>query len=252
MKTQRKNSWKLSLLALALLSFLSCGDKGGSNQTSSAPPIVPSAPPIQTPVAFYAQTPNVRVGNTFNPYSRFVAGPAMAAFLQDAMGICNRAHANGGLAHCNTWARGEFDFVMWAPQGSTSNSLRLIIRAIPGQQWGGYGSYSYSFPSLKEMIICGLTGICINTGNNAPIYNPLVVEGNLWPLNNSMGFQSTAYGPRVSRAYNKTLSVRVESGKLEDASFNFTLLYDNQVMGSGHAVRCQSENCGLDAQLFRL
>lgn len=237
------------VLALGALQVSSCSKSGGGKSAPVAPiaPIAPSS----TNVGFYSQTQNFVVNNYLNNNSQFSAQSGISAVLKEAMGTCDRNHSNGGLASCSTWARGEFDLVLWVPQGATSNQVRVILRALPGSQLNDFGSYSYSFPRFSEFIGCSLLGICINTGNSAGIFNPMVLDGNIWPINNNQGFEVRFYGPRLSQAYNKTFQLQVNSGKLEDGAWNYRLLYNNTEAASGTAIRCQSQHCGMDASYFR-
>lgn len=240
------------LMALAIIAGLqisSCGKSGGGNSTPVAP-VAPIAPSSKN-VGFYSQTKNFVVSNHLNNNSQFTAGSAIAAVLREAMGTCDRNHSDGGLAACNTWARGEFDLVLWVPEGSLSNQVRVILRALPGSQLNDFGHYSYSFPKFSEFIGCSFLGICINSGNTAGIFNPMVLDGNIWPINNNQGFEVRFYGPRLSQAYNKTFQLQVDSGKLEDGAWNYRLLYNNLEAARGTAIRCQSQHCGMDASYFR-
>lgn len=239
----------LIITALSFSLMSSCGSSGGSGTTSSQTPSSPATVlPQGRSVGFYAQTSNFYLPNYINNNSSLQVQSGMYQVLKEAMGVCDREHISGGLASCNTWMSGAFDLVLYAEGGHTSHSVKLIIRSLPGSQLGGYGWYSYSLPDFRQFIGCML-GICYS--NPSGVFNPLVLEASIWPINNSQGFESRAYGPRISRAYNKLFQLQVAQGKLEDQAWNFNLIYNGVSAAQGRAVRCQSQFCGMDSSYFR-
>jgi hypothetical protein len=239
------------LTLVTILVISGCGKSGGGGGQVVNPNPPPSGSvvlPAGSQVGFYAQTSNLIVPGYSNNGSSLSVGPAMSAVLRDAMGVCDREYISGGLAACSTWTSGAFDFVLLADGGAQANTVKLILRAVPGSQLNNYGWYSYSLPSFKQAIAC-LIGLCWS--NPQGIFNPLVLEATIWPINNSQGFEVRAYGPRVSRAWNQLFQLQVAQGKLEDAQWNFALQYAGQQAAQGRAVRCQSQNCGLDSSIVR-
>jgi len=245
---------KQAILALVtILAFSSCGKSGSGARGGVTNPNPPPPPgsvvlPAGSQVGFYAQTTNLIVPGYLNNGSSLTVQPGMSGVLRDAMGVCDREYISGGLASCNTWLSGAFDLVLLADGGAQTNTVKLIMRAIPGAQLNNYGWYSYSLPNFKQFIAC-LIGLCWS--NPQGIFNPLVLEATIWPINNSQGFEVRAYGPRVSRAWNQLFQLQVAQGKLEDAQWNFVLHYAGQQSAQGRAVRCQSQNCGLDSSIVR-
>lgn len=239
----------LVITLLAVSTFVGCGNSGGGGHTPSpTPPPGSGVLPAGTPVGFYSQTSNLIVPGYVNFGSSLTVQQGMQSLLKDAMGVCDRSHISGGLAACSTWMHGAFDLVLLSENGAQSNAVKLIIRAIPGSQLNNMGWYTYSLPSFREFIGC-LIGIC--WGNPTGIFNPLVLEATIWPINNSQGFEVRAYGPRASFAWNKLFQLQVAQGKLEDAQWNYVLHFNGVQAAQGTTVRCQSQNCGLDASIVR-
>jgi hypothetical protein len=237
-------SFLMGLLFLVILS--SCGkSKKGSPPPPTPPPVVT---PQNTQMGFYSQTGNIQIPGYINNGSQLSMGPGMRALLKEAMGVCDREHISAGIASCDTWLRGGFDLVLLSPQGSRSQTVKLIMRSIPASQLGGFGWYTASLPNFRQFIGC-LIGFC--SSNPAGMFNPLVLEANIFPVNNSQGFEVRAYGPYGSRSWNKLFQFQVHQGKLEDGRWNFIMYFDGAVAAQGLAVRCQSENCGLDTSIVR-
>lgn len=237
---------KVALMAVLSLGLFSCQPPGDGG--------VPVGPglgilPAGSQVGFYSQTQNFLVPGYVNAGSSLQVEGGMQAMLRDAMGVCDREHISGGLASCQAWSTGAFDVVLWADGGSLSNAVTLVVRAVPGQQLNGFGSYAYSLPNFKEFLLTALTGW--NVSNPSGVFNPLVLEGSIWPVNNSQGFEVRAYGPRVSHAWNKLIQFQVAQGKLEDTSWNYQLLFNGQSAARGTSVRCTSQFCGMDSSYFR-
>ena len=84
------------------------------------------------------------------------------------------------------------------------------------------------------------------------MYNPLVLDATINPVNNGQGFELRATGPAGATYHggvNNLIHFRVNNGKLEDAGWDYKIFlnYDenNGVVATGHALRCQSQNCGV-------
>jgi len=241
---------KNSLLAiLALMVITSCGNSRRGGGSSPLPPSGAVFLPAGSHVAFYAQTSNLVLPGFSNNGSTLTVGPGMAGLLRDAMGVCDREHSSGGLASCSSWLSGAYDLVLLADGGAQSNSVKLIMRAIPGSQLNHFGWYSYSLPSFRQFLL-GILGFPV-WSNPQGIFNPLVLTATIWPINNSQGFEVRAYGPRVSRAWNQLFQLQVAQGKLEDAQWNYILSFNGATAAQGRSVRCQSQNCGLDSSIVR-
>src|SRR5690606_8883161 len=90
--------------------------------------------------------------------------------------------------------------------GSQANSVQLVLRAKPFDNCQNpinnpnfCTSYWYSLPSFKQMIL-GLFGF--NTFNNSNIYNPMVLNMTVWPINDSRGFELRGYAPGQDMYHN--------------------------------------------------
>lgn len=246
-----KKSLALSGVTLFSLFILSCGDSGSGGPSHPSNPGPGVYPPnqVNNNVGFYSQTSNFVINGYQNRGSEFIAQQGMKGILGEAMGICDREHISGGLAACETWLNGAFDLVLFSEQGAQANNVKIIFRAVPGQQLGGHGWYSYSLPKFKDLFLTALTGW--STSNPSAIYYHLNLSSSIWPINNSQGFEVRANGPNQSFAQYKLFQLHVAQGKLEDMGWNYKLFYNGQEAASGTAIRCESANCGLDSSYYR-
>lgn len=246
------------LLAVGLVtSFLvACGSKSGngSGTNGNDPGVVPGGVlPPGTRVGFYAQNQNMNqvypnsVGTSFNLGTNTAN---MRKVLREIMGVCDRNHNDGGLAACQAWMNGFLDVMIFA-NGSQASTVKLVIRAFPYVNCSMYycNYYSYSLPSFNQFFL-GLFGF--NTLNMAGMYNPLVLDATINPVNNGKGFELRANPPSGATYHggvNNLIHFRVNQGKLEDAGWDYKIFlnYDetNGVVASGHALRCSTQNCGV-------
>lgn len=196
--------------------------------------------PQSTRIGFYAQTNNfqssiyVNNGSTFTPVSG-----GMKGIVKDAMGVCDRNYADYGLSNCNSWINGYHDLVFMM-DGSSSNSVRIMLRSYPQQS--AFYSYAASFPSASQFF-GGLLGF--PQFNYQGVFNPLILTGTIWPINDSKGFEIRANGPTGSYGYNQLMQLQVAQGKVEDERFTFSLQWNGHQAASGTLVRCQTLTCGL-------
>ena len=171
----------------------------------------------------------------------------MEEFLQQGMGVCNRAGKNYGTAACSSYSAGYTDIIIQFPNTS-SNTLLATIIAHPRSN--GYSTYGAQLPSGQ-----GLLGLALGwtTGIFLPdpkayygaLKNPLQLEMQVSAINNSTGFQAQGYGDFWT-GYNRTLiAVQVPKGKVEDQSFNFNFMVQNQTAVQGTMTRCRYTNCNL-------
>jgi hypothetical protein len=164
------------------------------------------------------------------------------------MGVCDRRFYFGGtdagLANCSSWSSGLNDIVFIA-DGNTSSGVKIIVRSYPLS--GSSNSWYYaSLPNLKDFL-AGVIGIG-NFHNYQGMYNPLVLDGSLWPWNEDRGFKMQTHAPSGSYANGAAgpaIEFEVSQGKIEDASFNFVLKYNYETVLSGRMIRCSKVNCGL-------
>jgi len=96
------------------------------------------------------------------------------------------------------------------------------------------------------MNLLGFSG----SANNAGVFDPMVLDATIWPINNSKGFELRAMGPRMSTAWNKLFQLQVLEGKLEDASWNYKLHFNGQLAAEGKGAICQSQYCGMESSYF--
>jgi hypothetical protein len=87
-----------------------------------------------------------------------------------------------------------------------------------------------------------------NSFNTSNLYNPMVLNMTIWPVNDSKGFELRGYAPGADLVYgsgNLLFQFQVPNGKLEDLAWDFQLVFNGQVVSSGHMVRCSTANCGV-------
>ncbi len=237
------------VFALIATMMAACAKSGGGDAYSPPPDAIPTQTiPMGTQVGFFAQNQlmtsyngNVQ-GTTYNTAST----EKMTLILKNIMGVCDRNHSDGGLSACSSWLGGFQDIMVFA-NGSQAGSVKLVLRAFPYQS--GNSSYYYSLPSFRQFLL-GALGF--NTINMAAMYNPLVLNASINPINKSLGFELRANAPAGATyqgGVNNLIHFSVDQGKLEDAGWDYKLYlnYDpvNQLVATGHAARCQVQNCGV-------
>lgn len=192
-----------------------------------------------------AQTALINYNNQYAGYDtsywfrRSTLTPAnYTNLLRDAMGVCNREYYNGGDANCSYWSNAAHVMTLSATDPAAT-TVNLNFWSTPYSN-SSY-NYSYQFPQLKYMLF-GLFGIPIPTNPQA-YYNPMPLQTNLWPINNSQGFEIRAYGPSDSKAQNQLLQFQVATGHIGDPSFSFVVYLNAVKISSGTMVLCQSPDC---------
>jgi hypothetical protein len=237
-----------AVFASALV-LAACNKSGNSNPP---PPVIAPGPgihdphsgPIQPGVPFGLYAQNAQMNNYYqNNNTEYIVNNGYRDMMKFAMGVCDRNYSNGGYADCNQWMNGLHDIVIMM-SSTQANTARVIFRSMPVMQCQGYNCswFSYSLPSASNFIL-NLFGY--PTGNFSGVYNPMVLEMTVWPINNNAGFELRGYGPQGSRAWNSLIQVRAETNKLEDPSINFKVLFLGQDAGQGRLGRCVTPSCGL-------
>lgn len=225
--------------------------------------------PSNTVMGFYSQSPNFVTPYAPDPRNRFQVSSGLTTILRDFMGVCDRQTQvggfSGGYAACGIWQGGAHDLVVYSEAGSTSSEVKLIIRSVPGYM--NYGWYSYSLPDFKNTLLSLFGFRSYGTVNSAGVFDPMVLNATIWPVNNSQGFEVRANGPTGSYGWNKVLQLIVPSGKLEDGYWNYRLFVTDVthlasvnnnsfiVNGAatavtGTAVRCNHADCALSSSYF--
>lgn len=171
----------------------------------------------------------------------------MEEFLKQGMGVCNRAGLNYGSATCSAYSSGYTDIIIQFPN-TTTNTLLATFIAQPRNN--GYFNYSAQLPSGRGLLGLALgwtTGIFLpdTKAYYGALKNPLQLELQVSAINNSTGFQAQGYGDFWT-GYNRTLiAIQVPKGKVEDQSFNFNFMVQNQTAVQGTMTRCKHTNCNL-------
>lgn len=171
-------------------------------------------------------------------------GGVFESFLNKAMGVCDRAHANGGTASCSSWVSGGLDLVLQSTNAQ-NNTMRITFRAFP--QTNMYYNYSYQLPSLGEFF-AGMFGFPIFS-NTGAMKNPLPLDLTVSVINNNQGFEGRGYGDYYTAANRSLMQLIVNNGKLENTSFDYQFAFEGQVMATGNFIRCTQPDCGT-VQLF--
>ncbi len=247
MKKQSKLYWAFSV-AMLTLAMVACAKSSDNKSSDTNNTVVTGAIPPGTKVGFYAQN---QMMNYMYPGSTGTTltisnSTNMTKLLRDIMGVCDRNYSDGGYSACSTWINGYIDVMIFA-NGSNASTVKLVVRAYPAQS-----NFWYSLPSLSQFF---LSAAGFNVLNNAAMYNPLVLDATINPvtINGQQGFQLNANGPAgatYNGGVNNLINLRVLPGKLDDAGFDFTLYLNNSIntqgVATGHMLRCQTQNCGVN------
>lgn len=164
------------------------------------------------------------------------------SFLRDAMGVCNRAHANGGVYNCDTYVGGLFDMVVQAPSVA-SNSLQATFRSSPRNNFaGGYGQWGYQLPSWRELLF----GIPSSQNYYGAYLPKMAINMAVSITNSNQGFEARGNGDLYSAANRSLIQIKVPVGKLDNPfGLDYQLFFKGELMASGKMLRCQSIDCGL-------
>ena len=171
----------------------------------------------------------------------------MRQVFKTAMRTCDRNYKDGGLADCDSYMRGFNDIMIFA-NGSQAQTVQMIVRSMPDTSCQSpyyCSNYWYSLPSFQQFIL-GMFGF--STYNNSNVYNPMSLTMTIWPINNSQGFELRGNAPGYDLYYNSgglLFQFQVAQGKLEDAAWDYRLVFNGEVAASGRMVRCSTANCGM-------
>lgn len=243
--------------ALTASLIVACGKSGGDANTLPAP--TPQGPPVvfgNGKVAFYAQ--NQKMDRLYpNNGSSYNMHAGMMNVLRYGMRTCDRQAITGGTnggsgsqTNCQFWLNGFHDIMIFAASPQAS-SVQMVLRSMPDTSCQNpyyCSSHWVSLPSFKQFIL-GLFGF--NAFNNSNIYNPMVLNMTIWPINNSKGFELRGNAPGYDLYFNSgglLFQFQVPEGKLEDLAWNYRLVFNGSVAASGRMVRCARPNC--DVQGF--
>ena len=245
-----KKAWIITLVlfsagAMSLLS--ACSNDGGvGNQAPQIPVSCTSGQCLNYPGTTYQYPANTQILFTsrktdqfYQPYYSYAqtagtltTGSGWTAMLKEAMGICDRESWSAGSASCSYYTSGAAE-IAFQMDSSTASGVRLMIKAAPQ---ASYYSYYGSSPSLSTFLLGWMTGIWAT--NPQGYFNPMVLNANIWPVNNNQGFEIRSNGPTVSAASAKLLQLQVATGKVEDNSFSYNLYYNGALAASGTMSRC--------------
>lgn len=190
-----------------------------------------------TNIGFSAQTSNLS-GYGIPTVGNLQIQSGFKTMLKEAMGVCDTGYSSGGLAGCDAWYNGQHE-ISFQLNSSTSSGVRMMIRSMP--QYNAYYNYYYNLPSATDFFL-GMLGFPV-IGSYQGFFNPMILNGTIWPINNNAGFEIRANGPTVSMAWNKLLQLQVVNGKVEDGSFSFKLYYNGYLAATGTMARCQALTC---------
>lgn len=251
MKNLRTSAWLVSfaLIASLVTACAKSGDGGGTVGGDGTP--LPGVTPVTFPgagsrIGFFAQNQKMTDYNRNSQGTSYqIANTTNATtLLRNIMGVCDRNHSDGGGRACPSWLSGYQDIVLFA-DGAQTSSVKLIFRAYPNDP-----SYYFSLPSFKQFFQ-GLLGF--NTTNMSAMYNPMVLDTtSINPINKNLGFEVRANAPKGATfqgGVNNLIHFSVEQGKLEDAGWDFKVFLNNdpinQLIYTGHAARCQTQDCSI-------
>jgi hypothetical protein len=197
-----------------------------------------------TTVGFRSQTQSGYTNNVGYGYQQQAGAMQVQSsfvnILRDAMGVCDRNTYSGGMSACSSWLGGQHS-VSFGMNSTSSTGVQLTIKS--NYVMNPNYNYYYSLPSVQNM---ALNFLGIPTAQNPQgTYNPLILNGNIWPVNNSQGFEIRAYGPTGSFAYNKLFQLQVPTGKVQDGSVQYILFFNGAQAASGSMTNCGSSSCAM-------
>jgi hypothetical protein len=142
------------------------------------------------------------------------------SFLKEAMGVCDQAHSNGGMADCASWTSGYVKVELM----SSGNQMNIAFYGYP--YVNPYYSYSYQMPSLSDFFL-GMMGfpMFMEQQTYSVMQNPLYLSMAVYPINDSKGFEGRTYGNMYTVANRSLIQVQIAQGRLGDPSFNYVLSY---------------------------
>lgn len=243
----------LGLAAWIAAVLTACAKSGSSGPSNPPPPPCignncGGILPFDQKVGFYAQTSNLDYyyangGSSYTTQSDFYN------VLRYSMGVCDREQTNIGLANCQNWMSGYHDIVLLM-DNATASQAKLILRSYPSYNPNAW--YYVSLPSLGQFFgsLFGISG-----GNPAAIYNPMVLNMTVNPINENKGFVLRGYGPQWSGSWNVLMQFVVPEGKVENPAIDFMFVWNNmdaattfdssRAASLGRMVRCNLADCGL-------
>ncbi len=246
MKFQKYVYGFLAALAAASL-FAACAKNDGGGAESLPPPsVVNPATWTGGKIGFYAQNSNMDKYYQNNG-SSFVPTAAYNNVLKLAMRTCDRGNSNGGQAACSAWLNGLNDIMVFA-NGAQASSVQMVLRSMYDSACTNpyyCTQYWYSMPSFSQFIL-GLFGF--NSFNNSNVYNPMILNMTIWPINNSKGFELRGNAPGYDLYYNSgglLFQFIVMEGKLTDLAWNYQLIFNGETVATGRMDRCGLQNCGV-------
>ncbi len=222
-----------------------CGKSGGSN--SPAPTNVTPTNFTGGRIGFFAQ--NDKMDSLFlDGGSTFILKESYKNVLKTAMRTCDRAYHSGGLADCKAWLNGLNDIMIFA-DNEQSSTVQMVVRSLVDSSCTNpyyCSQYWYSMPSFKQVLL-GLFGV--DSTNYSYVYNPMVLNMTIWPVNASKGFELRGYAPGNDLYYGSgalLFQFIVREGKLSDPTWTFELFFNGESVASGRMVRCTTQNCGVN------
>ena len=175
----------------------------------------------------------------------------MKYFFKQAMGVCDRGdkdYQNVGSANCDYYIQGYRDLIIQLPQSGTTGAALITVIAKPKQN--PYVNYYGQLPSGWGLLGAALgyvTGIYIPDPSyyTGAYRDPLQIQAELSPYNNSQGFEARGYGDYWTGANQTFISVQVDTGNVNSSNLNYKLLVGGVEAARGTMARCQLQNCGM-------
>lgn len=160
-------------------------------------------------------------------------------FLKSAMGICDQAAHNYGVASCDSWTGSYFQVMFMAP-ANQPNNIKLAFYVYPNNQ--SFFTFSAQLPTL-EQFFGGLFGFP-NLNQVSAFRNPLLLDkGVMSVINSYQGFEIRAYGDLMTTANISLIQLQVNKGKLIDPALDFKLVFSGKQMANGSLYRCINPTC---------
>lgn len=222
-----------------------CPPNGGPCVINSS--ILNAQYPVNTTVGFRAQTQQANTGYGYGygyqqQQGNMSVTSAFVNVLKNAMGVCDRYAATGGsnygMTSCSSWMGGQHS-VAFGMNAATATGVQLTIKS--NYVMNPYMNYYANLPNPTNMLL-GFFGFpTIQSAQG--MYNPLILNGTISPINNSQGFEIRANGPTGSAAYNQLFQLQVVSGKVQDPTLPFILIFNGAQVATGTMGNCGSSAC---------
>lgn len=210
---------------------------------------IPSAQyPMNTTVGFRSQTGQANYGNIYQqpyqPQGNMQVTSAFVNVLKLAMGVCDQYSSTGGsnygMTACSSWLGGQHS-VAFGMNSASSSGVQLTIKS--NYIMNPTMNYWANIPSPMNFAL-GFLGLPTYQTMQGT-FNPMILNGTIYPIANSQGFEIRATAPTGSAVPNQLFQLQVLNGKVQDPSVPFILLFNGAQVANGTMGNCGSSSCAM-------